>query len=113
LHSEKNGECLCILQSLAIVQANPQIAHVDEFSATSDQAGGIRGEVVPAPLKAEAAVQDVSPLRAWMVLMNIIRGIRMLSIASCFRSGIITNPVLLTFIDTSAMMGVASNGFRI
>jgi sodium-coupled neutral amino acid transporter 10 len=54
--------------------------------------------------KVEQPIQDVSPVRAWMVLMNIIIGIGMLSIPYCFRSGIITNTLILLVVGLAAFL---------
>jgi amino acid permease len=78
---------------------------VDEFSATSEAAAPI-GLDVPSPAAvpalAPAPVQDMTPFRAWLVLMNIIVGIGMLSIPYCFRIGIVMNVIILVFLGCIA-----------
>jgi hypothetical protein len=50
--------------------------------------------------------EEISPFRSWAVLMNILIGIGLLSIPYCFRTGIITNALLL-----SALGGIAFLSF--
>jgi amino acid permease len=45
--------------------------------------------------ESESSEEEISPFRSWAVLMNILIGIGLLSIPYCFRTGIITNSLLL------------------
>jgi amino acid permease len=78
---------------------------VDEFSAADEPASALGADTTPSPAEPEAAppaVQDMTPFRAWLVLMNIIVGIGMLSIPYCFRIGIILNIAILAFLGCIA-----------
>jgi amino acid permease len=86
---------------------------IDEFTAVgespSSPGGEIGGEIggsadlksPPTPIR--KVTQDVTPFRAWLILMNIIIGIGMLSIPYCFRSsGIINDIVILALLGILA-----------
>jgi amino acid permease len=74
---------------------------VEEVSFDEEPSSALGVEMFTSPTPAEPApppVQDMTPFRAWLVLMNIIVGIGMLSIPYCFRIGIIMNIVILVFL---------------
>jgi amino acid permease len=60
-----------------------------------------RGSTEPL-LQDKPTPRDLTAVRAWLVLINVVIGMGLLSIPYCFRTGIVTNILLLVFIGIAS-----------